>query len=196
MTWQILDSSMRCSSFKNSIWARRRQRRFRLVENEDALPLAAFLEEPQKALAVGMREEVRRRLACITCRTVEISCDGEETLGPEEPTVGDLGQPARAQRRRQLAAHGLDRFRVIHRLVALAAASFVISGQHGDALEQGRFAHTVLADDDGDRAVEAQLELALQERQAKRIGRGILDPIRLQPDPPQVGCGHVDRALA
>ena len=41
--------------------ARRRQRRLRLVEDEDALALAALFEEAEKTLAVGMREEVRRR---------------------------------------------------------------------------------------------------------------------------------------
>jgi len=40
--------------------ARRRQSRFRLVEDEDALALAALVEEAQKAFAVGMREEIRR----------------------------------------------------------------------------------------------------------------------------------------
>ena len=40
--------------------ARRRQRGFRFVEDEDALPLATLFEEAQKTLAVRMRAEVRR----------------------------------------------------------------------------------------------------------------------------------------
>ena len=43
--------------------ARGRQGGFRFVEDEDALPLAAFVEEAQKTLAVGMGEKVRRRAA-------------------------------------------------------------------------------------------------------------------------------------
>ena len=43
--------------------ARRRQRQFRLVEDEDALALAALLEEAQKALAMRVREEIGRRAA-------------------------------------------------------------------------------------------------------------------------------------
>ena len=60
------------------------QRRFRFIKDEDALPLAAFLEETQKALAVGMREEIRRRTAKrFACGLIEISRDREKTLGPE-----------------------------------------------------------------------------------------------------------------
>ena len=66
---------------------------------------------------------------------------------------------------------------MIHRPIALAAAGFVIAGEHGDPFEQGRFAGAVFADDDGDGAIELSSKLALQERQAKRIGRGILDPL-------------------
>src|SRR5258706_16464609 len=74
--------------------ARGRQRDFRFVEDEDALLLAAFLEEPQKAFAVRMREEVGRRAA----NSVVIYDNRKETLRPEEPTLRDLRQPARAQR--------------------------------------------------------------------------------------------------
>src|SRR5712671_7900975 len=77
--------------------ARWRQRRFRFVENEDALLLATLLEKPQKAFAMGMREEVWPALANFARRIVEISCDRKETLCPEEPALGDLRQPARAQ---------------------------------------------------------------------------------------------------
>src|SRR5580704_13933655 len=44
---------------------RRRQRRFRLIEDEYALPLAAFIEETQKTLAVRMRKKIRRLRAGI-----------------------------------------------------------------------------------------------------------------------------------
>ena len=40
---------------------RRRQRRLRLVEDEKPLPPAALLEEAEEALAVGVRQVVRRR---------------------------------------------------------------------------------------------------------------------------------------
>src|SRR5258707_8392658 len=78
--------------------ARRRQRRFRFVEDEDALPLAALFEEAQEAFAMGMAEEVWPAHANIARRIIEISCDRKETLCPEEPTVGNLRQPARTQR--------------------------------------------------------------------------------------------------
>src|ERR1019366_7424069 len=80
--------------------ARWRQRRFRLVEDEDALPLATLFEEAQKALAMRMGEEVWRRTAAegFASHFVEISGDRKETLGPEEPPIGDFGEPARAQR--------------------------------------------------------------------------------------------------
>ena len=111
-----------------------------------------------------MPSNVRRGL-------VEIARHREEALGAEEPAVGDLRQPARAQRARKLAAHRLQRVGMIDRHIALAAAGFVIARQRGDAFEQRRFAGAVFADDDGDGAVEIQLEIVAQERQAERIGR-------------------------
>src|SRR6266851_1617494 len=82
---------------------RRRQRRFRVVEDEDALLPAALLEESQKTLAVGMREEVRRGAGGNARNIFEIdlvlvSRNREEALRAKEPAVGDLRQPARAQR--------------------------------------------------------------------------------------------------
>ena len=88
--------------------ARRRQRRFRLVEDEDALAFATVFEELQKALAMRVREIVRRN----TWRhagdhfgidLVLVSRDREKTLGAEEPAVVDLRQPAGAKRLRQFA---------------------------------------------------------------------------------------------
>src|ERR1700731_2323009 len=81
--------------------ARGRQRRFRFVEDENALTLATLLKEAQKAFAVGMREEVWRGPPPRPPRgLIEISGDREKTLGPEEPPVGDLRQPACTKRLR------------------------------------------------------------------------------------------------
>src|SRR3984885_6002307 len=85
--------------------ARRRQRRFRFVENENALPLATLLEEAQKALAVRMREEVWPSRANVVRGLVEISGDRKETFGPEEPAVGNLRQPACTKRARKFSTH-------------------------------------------------------------------------------------------
>ncbi len=48
--------------------------------------------------------------------------------------------------------------------ITLAAAGFVVTGEDGNSFQQSRFTGTVLADDDGDRPVEAQLEFVVQER--------------------------------
>ena len=64
---------------------------------------------------------------------------------------------------------------MIDRHIALAAAGFVVAGEHGDAFEQGRFAGAVFADDDGDGAVEVQHRNHPQERQAERIGGAVGD---------------------
>ena len=85
---------------------------------------------------------------------------------------------------------------MIDRAIALAAAGFVIAGQHGDAFQQRGFASAVLADDDGDGLVETQFELLAQKRQAERIGRGISDALRVKPEPPQVRRRQVDRAIS
>jgi hypothetical protein len=55
----------------------RRQRRFRLVEDEDALTPTALVEEAQEAFAVRMREEVGRgrQRRIFKRRAVEIARD-------------------------------------------------------------------------------------------------------------------------
>src|SRR5260370_41268565 len=79
--------------------ARRRQRGFRLVEDEDALPLAALFEEAQKAFAVGMGEKVRRGSAeRFASGFIEVPGNGKEALGSEEPPRRNFWQPARTKR--------------------------------------------------------------------------------------------------
>lgn len=168
--------------------AGRRQRRFRLVEDEDAAPLAAFLEDAQKTLAMRMGEEIG---AVRAADAVEIARHREEALGPEEPAIGDFRQPARPERTGKRAAHGLDRLGMIDRAIALAAAGLVIAGEHGDAFEQRRFSGAVLADDDGDRPVEGELEFLAQEGQAPGIGVGVRHGVAVEPDAPEIRRGQV-----
>ena len=85
---------------------------------------------------------------------------------------------------------------MIDRHVSLAAAGFVIAGEHGDAFQQRGFAGAVFADDDGDRPVEIQLEIVAQERQAERIGRAVGDTRRIEPYLPEVRRRQVDGAAA
>src|SRR5262245_28837323 len=84
---------------------------------------------------------------------------------------------------------------MIDRHVAFAAAGFVVAGEHGDAFEQRGFTGTVLADDDGDRLVERELELVTQERQAIRIGGAALDARRIDPQSLQIPRWQIDRAI-
>ena len=51
---------------------------------------------------------------------------------------------------------------MIDRPVSLAAAGFVIAGEHRDPFEQGGFAGAIFTDDDGDRPVETQFEIIAQ----------------------------------
>src|SRR5260221_13460289 len=80
--------------------------------------------------------------------------------------------------------------------VALAAAGFVISGEHRDAFEQSGFAGAVFTGDDRDRLVETQLEVIVQERKAERIGRPVVDARWIEPDPPQVRRRHPNVAIS
>src|SRR5205823_10029162 len=76
--------------------------------------------------------------------------------------------------------------------IALATAGFVIAREHRNALQQRRFAGPVLPSDDGDGSIETQLESVPQKGQAKRIGIGVLDAIRVEPNPPQIRRGATD----
>src|SRR6185437_9081143 len=138
-----------------------------------------------------MREEVG---GC-TADGVKISRDREKTFRAEEPALGDLWQPARAQRLRQFATLHLDRAGVIDRHIALAAARSVITGERGDAFQQRRLPGAVLADDDGDGALEAKLEIVGQERQAERIGLATGHALRIEPEPLQIRRRQIDVAF-
>jgi hypothetical protein len=60
---------------------------------------------------------------------------------------------------------------VIDRAVAFRAACFIVSGQGGDAFEDGRFSDAVLAHDNRDAAIEFHGEFRVpKDRQAKWIG--------------------------
>jgi hypothetical protein len=73
---------------------------------------------------------------------------------------------------------------------------FVVSGEHGDALQKRGFAGAVFPDDDGDGPVETQLKVILQERQAERIGRTVGDARGVEPDTPEVRRRHIDGPIA
>src|SRR5215470_1649321 len=96
ITWQIPDWSMRRSSLRNSICRDGDKADSSSSKDEDALPSAALREEPQKAFAVRIREEIRCCVPGFDRRPVEVARDREEAFGPKKPTVGDFGQPARA----------------------------------------------------------------------------------------------------
>ena len=85
---------------------------------------------------------------------------------------------------------------MIDRTIALAAARFVIASQYGDPFEQCGFAGAVLAGDDGNRPIEAQLEIIQQKRQTERIGRSILNSRRIEPDPFQIWRWQIDGAIS
>ncbi len=85
---------------------------------------------------------------------------------------------------------------MIDRPIALAAAGFVISGEHGDAFQQRGFAGAVLTDDDRDRPIKAQFEIIVQKGQAKRIGRAVGDARRLEPNAPEIRRRHIDRSIS
>src|ERR1700733_4218511 len=85
---------------------RRRQRRFRLVKNKNALAVAPLLEETQETFAMRMRQKIRWHPAEFKRRGIEIACHGKEAFCSKEPAIGDLRQPRSAQRFGKLAAHG------------------------------------------------------------------------------------------
>ena len=159
----------------------RRQRGLRFVENEDALAAATLLKKAEKSFAVRVREKVGRRRVYIKSRSIQIARHGEKAFCTEEPTVGDLGKPRGAECLGERAAHYLDGIRVIDGPIALTAAGFVISGQHRNPFEQRRFPRPVFSNDDGNRPVEIEFESVMEERQTKRIGRGIVDARLIKP---------------
>jgi len=85
---------------------------------------------------------------------------------------------------------------MVDRHVSLAAAGFVIAGEHRDTFEQGRLSGAVFADDDRDRAIKAQFEIVAQHGKAERIGLAVGDPRWIEPDALQVRRRQVDRAIS
>jgi hypothetical protein len=85
---------------------------------------------------------------------------------------------------------------MIDRPITFAAAGFVISREHGYSFEERGFAAAVFTDDDGDRPVETQFEIIVQERKAERVRLAVVNPRRLKPDPPQIRRRQPDVALS
>src|SRR5437868_1532618 len=85
---------------------------------------------------------------------------------------------------------------MIDRPVALAAAGFVISGEHGYPFKERRLTGAVFADDDGDGLIETQLEVIVQEGKTERIGRAVVNARWIEPDAPQVRRRHPDGAVS
>src|SRR5436190_22540643 len=65
--------------------------------------------------------------------------------------------------------------------VAFAAPRLVIACKRGYSFQQRGFPGAILADDDCDGAIEAELETLAQKRQAERIGVRIGDLYRIKP---------------
>lgn len=79
--------------------------------------------------------------------------------------------------------------------VALAASGLVMAGERGQGLDQGGFAGAVFADQDGDGALEGQLEVGvLEPGQVERVvagGQGLSQGDALQEGRGEVGAaGH------
>jgi hypothetical protein len=85
---------------------------------------------------------------------------------------------------------------VIDGRVALAAPGLIVARQHRKSLQQRRFAGAVLADDDGDGAIEAEREIVVQEWQAERIGLAVGNACWLKPYPSEVWGRQIDVAIS
>src|SRR5437879_10113306 len=85
---------------------------------------------------------------------------------------------------------------MIDRHVALAAAGFVIASEHGNSFKKSGFAGPVLTDDDGDRPVETQLKIIVQERKAERIGRAVGDARWIEPNASEIRRRQIDRSIS
>src|SRR6266567_2526109 len=129
-----------------------------------------------------MRQEIRRPGFRSDRGLIEIARDRKEALRAEKPAVRDLREPGCPQCLRQRPARHFDRAGVVDRHVALAAARLVVTGKHGNPLEQRGFAGAVLADDDRNRPFEGELEAITQERQAERIGLAVRNALEVEPD--------------
>jgi len=115
------DRSIRRSSFRNSICRDGDNADFRLVEDEDALALAALLEEnAKKPSPCECERKSGGMLPAPAPGLIEIARDREEALGAKEPSVGDLGQPARAHASDSVR-HRFERIGMIDRPIAFAA---------------------------------------------------------------------------
>ena len=162
-------TSMRRRSFRNSTWR----------DGDSADSGSSKMNSPcrrqrsskkrRKPSPWGVCEIVGWRAAeSSSGRVVEVARDGEEALGAEEPAVGQLRQPCGAKRIGEPAAVGRQRAVVLGRPVALAATGTVIAGERGDRLEQRRLPRAVLADDDGDRPIEGEVEPSRARTAARR----------------------------
>jgi hypothetical protein len=92
-----------------------------------------------------------------------------------------------------MAATGFDRTRMIDGRVAFASSGIIVPGDRGYSLQKRGFASAIFTHHDGNRVVEMEFEISLEERQTERIGSSIWYERRFEPNSPQVGRWHIQR---
>ncbi len=85
---------------------------------------------------------------------------------------------------------------MVDRHIPLAAAGFVISGEHGYSFEQRGFSGAVFTDNDRDRPIKTQLEIIVQKGQAEGIDRPVGDTRWIEPNAPEIRRRHIDRSIS
>src|SRR5258706_4010649 len=188
MIWQWPMFSMRRISFKTSIW--------RAGDSADSgsskMKMPWRWQRSSKKRKKPSPCECERKFAYgLWTSSRYLATEKKLSARKNQPLVIFGSQPARS------AFESCPPiFSSADRQVTVAAAGFVITGEHGDPFQQGGFAGAIFTDDDGDGAIKAQLELIPQERKAKRISRSIGNVRWLEPDPPEVWCRHPDDAIS
>jgi hypothetical protein len=76
--------------------------------------------------------------------------------------------------------------------IAFASSGIIVPGDRGYSLQKREFASAIFTHHDGNRVVEIEFEISLEERQAERIpASGTRD--FFEPNSPQVGRRHIQR---
>src|ERR1700730_10263709 len=194
--WQIVDCSMRRISFRNSIW--------RAGDSADSgssklkMPCRWQRASKKRRRPSPWEWERKSGSGAPTSRAASsryLAIEKKLSARKNQPLVIFGSQPARSASESSppITSVALE---MIDRHVPLAAAGFVISGEHGYSFQQRGLAGAVLADDDGDRPIKTQLEIVVQERKAERIGRAVGDARRLEPDAPEIRRRHIDGSIS
>src|SRR3954452_679984 len=159
--------------------AHRRERGLRLVEDVEAIAEEAIEQQREECFAVRLLVQRDAAVSSGDAEAIDLRRYVEERLGAEEVAIRGIARRSSQMKEQRefglvLAANGFE-------AEVLRAAFLIESGGDGQRLDDGRFARSVFADEEGDRRPELDPIEAAHGRDVEAVvARSTIAELRTQ----------------